>query len=321
MKHSLSSLFNNSQKIKNRNFNIRYEFNNSDTKNLSNSTIALKFPRIIIKTRNERMLNMKNHQNKTQYNDIANSCYKAINSLKDSFKILNLTKKNNSTILLNRNDNKKLIYNLRYNKDNNILISEKDNNTTTLKSLSSIYNNLHTFFNKTNTDYDSIFLNKSKMTNYKKCLSSDYEKDNKSVIDIFGTKYKQKTDSILNVVQNKDGFYIKGLRYKKYIFFPHKKMNILAFHHNIMSKNIKKFEKEKKMENEKKIKHIEKLCKRNKEIIDDISNNKKKNYIYNIIKQKKIIRKKLKKKWYNSSQEIEDIINEEYNKAINNIDK
>lgn len=320
MKHSLSSLFNNSQNIKNKNFNIRYGFNNSNnTRNLNNSNIDLKFPRIIIKTRNERMSNMKNHENKTQYNDITNSCYNTINLLKNSFKILNLSKKNNSTILLNRNDNKKLIFNLRYNKDNSNLISEKDN-TTTLKSISSIYNNYHTFFNKTNTDYDNIFLSKSKMTNYKKCLSSDYEKDNKSVIDFFGTKYKQKTDSILNIVQNKDGFYIKGLRYKKYFFYPHKKMNILSFHHNIMSKNIKKFEKEKKVENMKKIKHFEKLCKRNKEIIEDIRNNKNNNYIYNIIKQKKINKKKLKKKRYNSSQEIEYIINEEYNKAINSID-
>ena len=321
MKHSLSSLFNNSQKIKNKNFNIKYGFNNSNTKSLNNSTIALKFPKIIIKTRNERMSNIKIHENKTQNSDNTNSCYNTINSLKDSFKILNLTKKNNSTIFLNRNDNKKLIFNLRYNKDSNNLISEKDNNTTTLKSLSSIYNNYHTIFNKTNTDYDSIFLNKSKMTNYKKWLSSDYEKDNKSVIGIFGTKYKQKTDSILNVVQNKDGFYIKGLIYKKYYFFPHKKMNILAFHHNIMSKNIKKFEKEKKVENMKKIKHVEKLCKRNKEMMDDISNNNNNNHIYDIIKKKKLIKKKLKKKRNNSSQEIEDIINEEYNNVINSIDK
>ena len=323
MKHSFSSLFNNSQKIKNKNFNIKYGLNNSNIKILNNSTIGLKFPKIIIKTRNERISNIKIHENKTQNRDSTNSCYNTINSLKDSFKILNLTKKNNSTIFLNRNNNKNLIYNLRYNKENNNLTNEKDNNTATLKSLSSIYNNYHTIFNKTNTDYDSIFLNKSKMTNYKKWLSSDYEKDNKSVIDIFGTKYKQKTDSILNVVQNKDGFYIKGLIYKKYFFFPHKKLNILAFHHNIMSKNIKKFEKKKKVENMKRIKHVEKLCKRNKEIIDDtsINNNKNINNIYNIIKRKKLLKKKLKKKKNISSQEIEDIINEEYNNAINSIDK
>ena len=320
MKHSLSSLYSNSQKNISKIPNIKCGFNNNNIKSLNSSTITLKFPKIIIKTRNRRMSNIKIQENKTQNDDSTNSCYKTINSLKNSFNILNLTKKNNSTILLNRNDNKNIIYNLRYNKDNNNLISEKDNNNTTnSKSLSSIYNNFHTIFNKTNTDYDSIFLNKSKMTNYKKWLSSDYEKDNKSVIDIFGKKYKHKTDSILNVVRNKDGFYIKGLRYKKYYFFPHKKMNILAFHHNIMSKNIQIFEKEKKVENMKKIKHVEKLCKRNKEIIDDISINN--NNIYDIIKQKKLIKKKLKKKRNKSSQEIEDIINEEYNNAINSIDK
>lgn len=321
MKHSLSSIFNNSQNAKNKNTTIKYGFNNNNTKSLNNSTADLKFPKIIIKTRNKRMSNIKVHENKTQYNDSTNSCYNTINTLKDSFKILNL-RKNNSTILLNRNDNKKLIYNFRYNKGSNNLTNEKENNATTLKSLSSIYTNYHTIFNKANTDYDSIFLNKSKMTNYKKWLSSDYEKDNKSVIDIFGIKFKQKTDSILNVVENKDGFYIKGLRYKKYYFFPHKKMNILAFHHNIMSKNVKKFDKEEKVENMKKmkkIKHVEKLCKRNREIIDDVSNNNNKKH--NIFNHKQLTKKKFKKRRNNTSQEIEDIIKEEYNNAINNFDK
>ena len=118
-------------------------------------------------------------------------------------------------------------------------------------------------FNKINESYYSpMILFQPKMNDYKKFLSDKYKLNNKSVINLFGTRYKQKNDSILNILQTKEAFFIRGKPYKKYIFYPHEKMNVYFFHRDIMEINNKKLEKRRKIESLKKLDNRNLLDKR-----------------------------------------------------------
>ena len=304
MKHSQSSIFNNSQKTEYNFLKTGFSIINKSTsspKKFNISLTAIKFPKIFLKLKN------KNKKSTFLYNNsMENIKSKQKKELKDSFNILNFTKKEtdkNSTILPN----------LRYSQ-NNTKENEIPNKSTPL-----LYNNFQNIKNKANNYlnyYDLIFSVKTKKTSYTKSLSSDYEKDNKNVIEYYNTRFKQKNDSILNVVRNNEGFYIKGLEYKKYYFTPHKKVNILAFHKNIMNNNIKHIKEMREMEIIRKRKEEEKryrdknrkttyINKDDHFLNETFSRSRKRHWTKNYV-----IRKKMKKK-------IEEIVDEEFNNVYN----
>ena len=160
---------------------------------------------------------MPKQKNKAQYN--ADSIYlnnKLKKTFNDSFNILHSDKKNDKT--------NKLLENLRYNKNKNRnKYKEFENQGINLTLLYNNYQNIKNVANNFYNYYDSIFPLKLKTTDYRKNLSCDYETDNKNVIEMLTTRFKQKNDSILNVVRNKDDYFIKGLKYKKYYFIHIKK--------------------------------------------------------------------------------------------------
>ena len=314
MKHSHSSIFNNSEKTQYQFLNTGFSVINQNTstpKKFNNSLTNMRFPKLLLKTRNKKML--KNNKNKTQYSDSSfNSNNTQKKSFKESFNIYNFLKKEES--------NKFLPY-LRY--ENNNKNNEKSNDNDIehqTKSIPLLYSNYQSIKDKLNNYfnyYDSIFNVKTKKTDYTRSLSCDYEKDNRNIIDLFTTKFKQKNDSILNVVRNNDGYYIKGLKYKKYFFFPHKKMNILAFHQNIMSNNINQIKERRKMEifNKKRNDELKKLKNRSKRksyfnsdekfLEDKIFNrSSKRHWTKNYV-----IRKKMK-------QKIEEVVDDEINNVL-----
>jgi hypothetical protein len=275
----------------------------------------MRFPKLLLKTRNKKML--KNNKNKTQYSDVSNySNNTQKKSFKDSFNIYNFLKKEESN---------KFLPNLRYDNNNN-KNNEKSNDNEIEhqnKSIPLLYSNYQRIKDKLNNYfnyYDSIFNVKTKKTDYTRSLSCDYEKDNRNVIDLFTTRFKQKNDSILNVVRNNDGYYIKGMKYKKYFFFPHKKMNILAFHQNIMSNNINQIKERRKMEifNKKRNEELKKLKNRSKRksyfnsdekfLEDNIFNrSRKRHWTKNYV-----IRKKMK-------QKIEEVVDDEINNVLHSL--
>ena len=128
---------------------------------------------------------------------------------------------------------------------------------------------------------------------------------------MFTTKYKEKNDSILNVVQKSDGYSIKGMKFKKYFFFPHEKMNILFFHKKIMAENIERFEKRRKIENYKKIENKNRYDKRRSISNDDI-------FIQRAFDKRKT-RKFFTKYFYtkkNLKDRIENMVDFEFNKVM-----
>jgi hypothetical protein len=317
MKHSYSSIFNNSEKTQYQFLNTGFSVINQNTstpKKFNNSLTNMRFPKLLLKTRNKKML--KNNKNKTQYSDVSNySNNTQKKSFKDSFNIYNFLKKEESN---------KFLPNLRY--DNNNKNNEKSNDNEIEhqnKSIPLLYNNYQRIKDKLNNYfnyYDSIFNVKTKKTDYTRSLSCDYEKDNRNVIDLFTTRFKQKNDSILNVVRNNEGYYIKGMKYKKYFFFPHKKMNILAFHQNIMSNNINQIKERRKMEifNKKRNEELKKLKNRSKRksyfnsdekfLEDNIFNrSRKRHWTKNYV-----IRKKMK-------QKIEEVVDDEINNVLHSL--
>ena len=312
MKHSQSSIFTNSEKTKDNNF-LKTGFSiinqNTISSNKFNSSVTtIKFPKIFFRIKNRRL----NQKNTTQYNDNINMS-KSLekDSFKDSFNILNYKKDDK----LNKSN--KFLPNLRYI-NNNIKDNEKTNMNNNNKNFFLLYNNYQNIKNKVTNFfniYDSIFDVKLKKTDYRRSLSCDYEKDNKHVINELNTKFKQKNDSILNVVRNKDGFYIKGLKYKKYFFFPHKKMNILSFHHNIMSKNINHMKERRKLEKFLKEKNEE----------QKIINSRKSNFKEDKFFEENILNKSLKRHWTKNiairkkmKQKIEEIVENEINNVVMN---
>ena len=312
MKHSQSSIFNNSEKSNNNLLKTGFSVlnhNTSTSRKFNNSITAVKFPKILFKTRNKKLYIQK-QKNKTQYNDdtvYSNSQLKK--SFNSSFNILHLDTKNDKT--------NKIAKYLRYNKNKSIKNKELENEGINLTLLYNNYQNIKNVANNFYNYYDSIFPLKLKMTDYRKNLSCDYEKDNKNVIDMFTTRFKQKNDSILNVVRNKDGYYIKGLKYKKYYFYPHKKMNILAFHQNIMNYNIKQIKQRNILENLRKKRNEEKkiMNQRTAYLNDNdnflkeniFSRNRKRHWTKNYV-----IRKKMK-------QKIEEIVDDEINNVLHSL--
>ena len=306
MKNSQSSILNNTEKNYNNFLKTGFSVLNKNTstpKKLNNNISSIKFPKILLKTRN-RILYIRGQKSKTQY-IIDSNCSENIQqkSFQNSFNILNFVKKNKTN---------KIFPKLRYNQSN-IKGNEVPSQT---KNLSLLYNHCQNIKNRPNNNnynyYDSKFIVKMKMTDYRKSLSCDYEKDNRNVIDLMTKKFKQKNDSILNVISKTDGFYIKGLQYKKYYFFPHKKMNILAFHQNIISKNINKMKQRKIIENFQEKKNEEKKLPNIKEI------NSNKNFL-----EANIFSRSRKRHWTKNyeirkkmNQKIEEIVDEEINNIL-----
>ena len=255
---------------------------------------------------------MPKQKNKTQYNDdtvYSNSQLKK--SFNSSFNILHLDKK--------KDKENKIVQNLRNNKNRIIKNKELEAQGINLTLLYNNYQNIKNVANNFYNYYDSIFPLKLKMTDYRKNLSCDYEKDNKNVIDMFTTRFKQKNDSILNVVRNKDGYYIKGLKYKKYYFYPHRKMNILAFHQNIMNYNIKQIKQRTIMENFRKKRNEEKkmMTQRITYFNDNDNDNFLKENIFSRSRKRHwtknfVIRKKMK-------QKIEEIVDDEINNVLHSL--
>ena len=314
MKHSQSSIFNSSEKTYYNFLKTGFSVINQNTstpKKFNNSLTNIKFPKLILKSRNINLL--KNKKNITQYSNISSySNNISKKSFKDSLNILNFMKKNDLS--------NKILPNLRYSNNNNNKNNDKENEIKNPnRSCALLYNNYQNIKNKANNYfnyYDSIFTVKIKKTDYRKSLSSDYEKDNRHVIDLMTTKYKHKNESILNVVENIDGFYIKGLQYKKYYFFPHKKMNILAFHQNIMNNNLHHIKERRKMEKESKRRNDEKNYRNRNKRTSCILNNDKflEENIFNRNRKRHwtknyIIRRKMK-------QKIEDVVDDEINNVL-----
>ena len=314
MKHSHSSIFNNSEKANNNLLKTGFSVinhNTSTSKKFNNSITAVKFPKILFKTRNKKLY-VQNQKNKTQYNDdTIYSNNKLKKSFHDSFNILHLDKRSDKA--------NNIMENLRFNKNKykKIKNNELQNQGINLTLLYNNYQNIKNVANNFYNYYDSIFPLKLKNTDYRKNLSCDYEKDNKNVINMFTTRFKQKNDSILNVVRNKDGYYIKGLKYIKYYFYPHKKMNILAFHQNIMNNNIKQIKQRIVMENLRKKRNEEKKIMNQKTSYFNDNDNFLKENIFSRDRKRHwtknyVIRKKMK-------QKIEEIVDDEINNVLHSL--
>ena len=226
MKHSTSYIFNNSQKFQNSSLISAFSSiknNSSFSKNNNRNATCINFPKLYSK--------LKYSRNKE-----------------------NITNKSNTEIRTNSE-------NLSQIDNNNITqaINICHYPSLTQNKISSekkyfIPNVIKNKFNKINELYCSpMILFQPKMNNYKKFLSEQYKVNNKNIINKFGTKFKQRNDSILNILQTNEAYIIKGKQYKKYIFYPHEKMNVYFFHRDIMEKNMKRFEKKRKIESLKKI--------------------------------------------------------------------
>ena len=303
MRKSNSQIFNNLEKtqinILNTGFSI-INTNDSTSKKISNCYMSIKFPKILLKVKYNRNPNLKNIKYNTRYSDNNNYLHNNNKkSLKDSFNIYHYNKIEdkksiNDSILFSSRSTKE------FTKDNEMI--------SPMKSLSVFYKRYKEL--KSRNYYDTIFVNKGKMTDYKKCLSSEYKKNIKNILGKISYRFKQRNDSLLNMVDEKDGFYIKGLKYKKYYFYPHKKVNILSFHNNIMNKNIQLINQNIKKQNLKKIIKEKKINYRNSSNIDNdnfltvYQRNNKRHWTKNCF-----IRKKMK-------QKVEEIIDDEINNVL-----
>ena len=245
MKQSTSIIFNTSEKSQNnslRSVNSLLKNNSSTPKNRSKNITCLNFPKLYSKlkyTRNKSNIFNESLSSKTRYTNNNKSISKKPNNNLNIKKALNiyhypfLTKRQIST------NTRYLLPNIESNKTQNIIPK--------LHNFNYLY-----YFNKTKEQYSPSFLLKRNKNDYTKFLSENYVKNNKKIINMITTRYKERNDSILNVVQKTDGYYIKGIKFKNYFFFNHEKMNILFFHKKIMAENIQRFEKRRKKENLKK---------------------------------------------------------------------
>jgi len=235
MRHSTSQIFNNSRNFQNNSLiSVFSSFKNNSafSKNHNRNAICLNFPKLYSK--------LKYNRNKQISEGTSYSEKKTNLETQSQLENTNFTQVISICHYPNINQNK--------------ISSEK-------KYL--IPNIIKNKFNKINESYYSpMILFQPKMNDYKKFLSDKYKINNKSVINMCGTRYKQKTDSILNILQTKEAFFIKGKKYKKYIFYPHEKMNIYFFHRDIMEINNKKLEKRRKIESLKKLENRNLLDKR-----------------------------------------------------------
>ena len=124
------------------------------------------------------------------------------NSFKESLNILHFDKKDDKSNKSNKSN--KCLPNLRYI-NNNIKNNEKINTNNMNKNFSLLYNNFPNIKNKVTSFfnvYDSQFDVKIKKQIIEKVYHVINEKDNKHAISKLNTKFKQRNDSILNVVRN-----------------------------------------------------------------------------------------------------------------------
>ena len=303
MRKSNSQIFNDLEKtqinILKTGFSI-INTNASTSKKLSNSNMSVKFPQILLKVKFNRNPNLKKIKYNTQYFDNNNYLHNNNKkSLKDLFNIYHY----------NKIEDKKSINDSVLSSSRSTKVFTKDNELISpMKSLSVFYKRYKEL--KSRNYYDSIFMNKGKMTDYKKCLSYEYKKNNKNILGKISYEFKQKNDSLLNMVDGKDSFYIKGLKYQKYYFYPHKKVNILSFHNNIMNRNIYLINQNIKKQNLKKIIKEKKINYRNSSNIDKdnfltvYQRNSKRHWTKNYF-----IRKKMK-------QKVEEIIDDEIHNVL-----
>ena len=232
MKQITPLKFNYTKKFENNSLKSAFSFmqnTNSTPRGNNKSVICLNFPKLYSKLRYITR-NKTNSDNKSMISD---------------------TNSNSSEIKTNNNNNN--VENI--NSAIKILhypdLTQKQLSTNTLNILPNIFpknisSRIHQYkylnsFNKI-TGFSPMFLFKPKKTVYKKYLSDNYRKNNEQIINKINMEYKQKNDSILNAVKYKDGIFMKGMNYKKYYFFPHEKMNILAFHQKLMEENLRRFE-------------------------------------------------------------------------------
>ena len=232
MKQSTSQIFNSSKKSNNKTLSsvVSILKNNSSTyRNNNRSLNCLNFPKLYPKLKYSR--NKINNENISFSDSSSISENKTKLDVKSSLQILHfpLTRKK------------------QFSTDNHVISNYKN-------KISNLYQNRNlNSINKTNEGCSPMLFFTKKQNVYTKFLSDTYYKNNRKVINMFNTRYKERTDSILNVKRNEDGYCIKGIKYKKYYFFPHEKMNILLFHKKIMEENLERFEKRRKIENIKKL--------------------------------------------------------------------
>ena len=302
MKQSTSQIFNTSEKSQNNSIRSIYSLlkNNTSTSKIKNSSLTcLNFPKLYSKLkykRNKGNNEEKSFTSETNYINTEKKQSSNIN-IKKALKIFHYTFLNKRQISTNTR---------------NLLPNIEVNKTSTRKIFTKLYHfNYLNSLNRSNEQYSPLFLFKKKKNNYSKFLSENYRKNNKKIINMFTTRYKEKNDSILNVVQKSDGYSIKGMKFKKYFFFPHEKMNILFFHKKIMAENIERFEKRRKIENYKKIENKNRYDKRRSISNDDI-------FIQRAFDKRKT-RKFFTKYFYtkkNLKNRIENMVDFEFNKVM-----
>ncbi len=301
MKQMTQQEFNSSNKPENhslKNVFSPMKNNNSNIKGNNKSVTCLNFPKLYSK--------LKYSRNK------ANSEDKSISD----------TNSNSSEI--NTNNNNNIDINLAIKIYHYPDSTKKEMPTNFFNILPNIFpqnisSKLHQYkylnsFNKISGGFFSpMFLFKPKKTTYKKFLSENYRKNNEEIINKFRMEYKQRNDSILNAVKNKDGIFIKGMNYKKYYFFPHKKMNILVFHKKIMEENLKRFENRRKLQGMKKLenKNINNILDKRRSISND-------NIFIPRAFNKRKSRKFFTKNFYttkNLKNAVQNVVNSEVNKV------
>ena len=221
MKHSISQIFNNSSKSQNRSLISLYSNLKTNKNNFSKEKSL---------NGNYTGLNFPKLYPKLKYisrNNFNNGKSKSIKKIKTALKIIHYPNKNN--------DNKKLISPKKYDLNNIHYI-----NSTYNKKL-----------------IPSLFFKKRTMNDYCKFLNSKYNENNRYIINKINSEFKQKNDNLLNKVENKDGFYIRGIEYRKYYFYPLQEMNLSVFHKKLMKENKERFERRKKLLLKKKINNSE----------------------------------------------------------------
>ena len=292
MKQSTSQIFNSSKKSNNKTLSsvVSLLKNNSSTYRDNNRSLnCLNFPKLYPKLKYSR--NKINNENKSFSDSSSISENKTKLDVKSSLQILHfpLTRKK------------------QFSTDNHVISNYKN-------KISNLYQNRNlNSINKTNEGCSPMFFFTKKQNGYTKFLSDTYYKNNRKVINMFNTRYKERTDSILNVKKNEDGYCIKGIKYKKYYFFPHEKMNILLFHKKIMAENLERFEKRRKIENIKKLVNKNIYDKRRSISNDDI-------FVERAFNKRKT-RKFYTRNFYtkrNLKNRIENVVDYEINKFIFN---
>ena len=301
MKQSSSQIFNISLKTQNNSLNSICSLKKntiSNSEKTNKSLTCLNFPKIYSKlkyTRNNQKILKNSLTSQTNYTREIKKPKINLN-INSTLRIFHYPSKENLTSINTSN-----VF------QNTVLEQNKTN--------SKMYN--FKFFkplNERNAEYYNEFITKGKKNAYTKFLSESYRKNNRKIIDIFNIRYKQKQDSILNVIQKDNCYFIQGRKYNKYFFLEHEKMNYLLFHQKIMDENKQRFAKKKKIENLKKL--------MNKNINDDRrrSISTEDIFIKRAIDKRKT-RRNYTKFFYtknNLKKKIENMVQYEINRAIAN---